>query len=147
MTAGYSLDRAAKIFYSDAGTVADPFFYLAATFVGKTRVDGRAAGQAVFIPLQNLEDFRVVWIWGKRLLQCAADLLGDGPLDAHAFDEKVVSLILFDGVLGCEAMEMVVTDSVGNQLVPCGEPVVGWVDEKLTWVHLFAPLLTNTTVW
>src|SRR2546423_12525811 len=98
MTAGYSLYCAAKIFYSDARAVADPFFYLGATFVGKTRVDGRAAGKAVFIPLQNLEDLRVVWIWGKRLLQCAADLLGDGPLNAHAFDEEIVSLILLDGV-------------------------------------------------
>src|SRR5439155_19339328 len=97
MTAGYPHFVAARIFYSDAGTVADPFFNLGATFVGICRVDGRAAGKAVFIPLQNLEDFSVVWIWGKRLLQCAADLLGDGPLDAHAFDEKVVSLVLLDG--------------------------------------------------
>ena len=106
----------------------------------------RAAGESVLIPLQNFQDFRVVWIRGKRLLQCAADLLSNGPLDAHAFDEKVVSLILFDGVFGCEAMEMVVPNPVGNQLVPCGEPVVGWVDEKLTWVHIFAPRLTNSTV-
>src|SRR6059036_1843586 len=136
MTAGYSLYRAAKIFYSDAGTVADPFLDLGATFVGITRIDGRAAGKAVFIPLQNFEDFRVVWIWVERLLQCAADLLGDGPLDAHAFDEKIVSLILLDGVLGCETMKVVVPDSVGHQLVPRGESVVGRVDEKLTWVHL-----------
>src|SRR5207247_2012671 len=137
MTAGYSLYRAAKIFYSDAGTVADPFFDLGATFVGITRIDGRTSGKAVFVPLKNLQDFRVVWIWGKRLLQCAADLLGDGPLDAHAFDEKIVSLILLDGVLGCKAMKMVVPDSIGNQLVPRGESVVGWVDEKFTWAHLF----------
>src|SRR5439155_14874496 len=65
MTAGYSLDRAAKIFYSNARTVADPFLDLGATFAGKTRVNGRTAGKAVFIPLQNLEDFRVVRIWGK----------------------------------------------------------------------------------
>src|SRR5438309_1563074 len=129
MTAGHSLDRTAKIFYSDAGAVADPFFYFGATFVGKTRVDGRAAGKAVFIPFQNLEDFRVVWIWGKRLFQCAADLLGNGPLDAHAFDEEVVSLILLDGVLRGKAMEVIVPNSVGNQLVPCGKSVVGWVDE------------------
>src|SRR2546425_6998401 len=104
MTAGYPLDRAAKIFYSDAGTVADPFFDLGATFVGISRVDGRASGKAVFIPLQNLEDFHVVWICGKRLVQCAADLLVNGALDAHAFDEKVVSLILRVVVLGSTAM-------------------------------------------
>src|SRR5207245_8330533 len=102
----------------------------------KTRVDGRAAGESVFISFQNFQDCRVVWIWGKRLLQCAADLLGEGSLDAHAFDEKVVSLILFDGVLGCKAVKVVVPDSVGNQLVPRGESVVGWVDEKLEWVHI-----------
>src|SRR2546422_4900742 len=106
MTAGYSFDRAAKIFYSDARTVADPLFDLGATFIGITRVNGRAAGKAVFIPLQNLEDFRVVWIWVKRLLQGAADLLGDGALDAHAFDEKIVSLVLLDGALGCKAMKV-----------------------------------------
>src|SRR5437762_9281696 len=92
MTARYSLFVAARIFYSDAGAVADPFFNLGATFLGISRVDGRASGKSGFIPLQNPEDFRVVWIWGKRLFQCAADLLGNGALDAHAFDEKVVSL-------------------------------------------------------
>src|SRR5437867_8868923 len=136
ITAGYSLYRAAKIFYSDAGTVADPFFDLGATFVGITWIDGRTSGKAVFVPLKNLQDFRVVWIWGKRLLQCAADLLGDGPLDAHAFDEKIVSLILLDGVFGCEAMKVVVPNPVSNQLVSRGESVVGWVDEELTWVHM-----------
>src|SRR5438477_4084157 len=146
MTARYSPFPGARIFYSDAGTVADPPFDLGATFFRKTRVNQRTAGESVLIPLQNFQDFRVVWIRGKRLLQCAADLLSNGPLDAHAFDEKVVSLILFDGVFGCEAMEMVVPNPVGNQLVPCGEPVVGWVDEKLTWVHIFAPRLTNSTV-
>src|SRR5207302_10309511 len=98
--------------------------------------DGRAAANAVFIPLQNCEDFRVVWIWGKWLLQCATDLLGGGALDAHALDEKVVSLILLNGVLRCKGMEVVVPNSVGNQLVPRGESVVGWVDEKLTRVHI-----------
>src|SRR5207249_1651232 len=123
MTTGDPLDRAAKIFYSDAGAVADPFFDLGATFVGKTGVNGRATGKSVFIALQNLEDFCVVWIRVKRLLQCAANLLGDGPLDAHAFDEKVVSLVLLDRVLGCKTMKMVVPDSAGNQLVPRGESV------------------------
>src|SRR5438094_1176886 len=100
MTAGYSLFVAARIFYSDAGTVANPFFDLGATFIRKPRVDWRAAGKAILIPFENFQDFRVEWIRFKGLLQCAADFLRDGPLDAHAFDEKVVSLILLDGVLG-----------------------------------------------
>src|SRR5713101_1911006 len=135
MTAGSRLFPSAGIFDSDTGTVADPFFDLGATFVGKARVNGRAARKAVFIPLENLENFRVVLIRGERLLQCAADLLGDGPLDAHAFDEKVVSLILLDGILGSKSMKVVVPDSAGNQFIPRGKSVVGWVDEKLTWVH------------
>src|SRR5207247_7228819 len=90
MTARDSLFVAARIFYSDAGTVADPFFDLGATFVGISRVDRRAAGKAVFIPLQNPEYVRVVRIGVKRLLQGAADLLGDGTLAAHAFDEEIV---------------------------------------------------------
>src|SRR5438105_2753215 len=83
MTASDALDRAPPIFYSDAGTVTDPFFDFGATFVGITRIDGRATGKAVFVSLQNLEDFRIEWIWLKWLFQSAADFLGDGPLDAH----------------------------------------------------------------
>ena len=60
---------------------------------------------------------------------------GAAALDTHAFDEEVVLLILLNGVLRCKAMEVIVPDSVGNQLVPRGESVVGWVDEKLAWVH------------
>src|SRR2546425_483528 len=146
MTASYPPFSCARIFYSDAGTVADPLFDLGATFVGITRVDGRAAGKAVFIPLQNLEDFCVVWIWGKRLFQCSADLLGDGSLDAHAFDEKIVSLVLLDGVLGCKAMKVVVPDSVGNQLVARGESVVGRVDEEFAWVHIVNSSLARLMV-
>src|SRR5205809_7397015 len=52
MTAPYSPFVAARIFYSDAGTVVDPFFDLGATFVGISRVDGRASGKAVYVPLQ-----------------------------------------------------------------------------------------------
>ena len=61
MTARYPPFPGARIFYSDAGTVADPLFDLGATFFRKTRVDRRAAGESVFIPLQNFQDFRVVW--------------------------------------------------------------------------------------
>src|SRR5207244_2906867 len=136
MTAGDRLFARARIFYSDARAVADPFFDLDATFIGKTRVDRGAAGKMVLIPLQNLEDFHVVGIWRKRLLQRAADFLSDRSLDAHAFDEKVVSLILLDGALGCKAMEVVVPDSVSDQLVPRGESVSGRVDEEFTWVHM-----------
>src|SRR6266567_2640579 len=135
MTAGDRLFPSAGIFDADTGTVADLFFDLGATFVGKTRINGRAAGKAVFIPIQNPENFRVVLIRGERLLQCAADLLGDGPLDAHAFDEKIVSLILLDGILGGKTMEVVVPNSASHQLVPRGESVIGRVDEKLARVH------------
>src|SRR5262249_35048242 len=136
MTAGDSLFRAAPVFDSDAGTVADPFFDLGATLFGKTRVDRGAPGEPVFVSLQNLEDCRVVRIWGKRRLQCPTDLLGDGPLDTHAFDKEIVLLILLDGVLGGEAVEMIVPNPIGNQLVPRGESVIGRVDEKLAWRHI-----------
>src|SRR5439155_1422293 len=43
MTARYSLLVAARIFYSDAGTVADPFFDLGAALVGISRVDEKLA--------------------------------------------------------------------------------------------------------
>jgi hypothetical protein len=33
--------------------------------------------------------------------------LGEGSLDAHAFDEKVVLLILLDGIPGCKAMKVI----------------------------------------
>src|ERR1051325_3616774 len=98
MTAGDRRFSGAGIFYSNARTVTDPFFDLGATFVGKTRVDRRPAGKAVFIPLENLQDFCIERVWGERLLQGAADLLGDRPFDAHAFDEEVVVFILLDRV-------------------------------------------------
>src|SRR5262245_48392802 len=136
MTAGYALFLAAKIFDPDAGTVADPLFDLGATLVGITRVDRRSAGEAVFVPLQDLEDFGVVAIWLKRLFQRAAHLLRDGPLDAHAFDKEIVALILLDRVLGGKAMKVVVPDSVGDQLGACRESVVGRIDKELAWIHV-----------
>src|SRR5262245_37924899 len=99
MTARDRLFPRAGIFNSDAWAVADPFLDLVATFLGKTRVDGRATGEAVFVALQNLEDLRVVLIRSERLFQCASDLLGNRSLDTHAFDEEVVPLVLLDRVL------------------------------------------------
>src|SRR5206468_2190817 len=113
-------------------------------------INRRAAREAVFVSLQNLEDFRIVWVRSEGLLQGPADFLRDGALDAHAFDEKVILLILLDWVLRCKAVKMVVPDSVGNQLVPRGKTVVRRVDEEVTRVHRFlrpllarAPILTS----
>ena len=120
MAAGDCLFAGARILDPDAGAIANPLFNLGATLVGETRVDGGPAGKAILVPLQNLQDLSVVLIRSKRLFQGSTDFLRDGPFDAHAFDEKVVSLILFDGILGCKAMEVVVPNSVSNQLVPRG---------------------------
>src|SRR5262245_1471358 len=73
MTAGDAFFFAAEIFYSDARTVTDPFYDLGAAFVGITRIDGRAPGKAIFVPLQNPQDLRVEWVRFKRLFQSAAD--------------------------------------------------------------------------
>src|SRR5258708_1420560 len=136
MAAGYRFLSGAGIFYPDAGTIADPFFDLGATFVRKTRVDGGAAGEAIVVPVENLEDFGVVRIRGKRRIQRATDFLGNGSLNAHAFDEEVISFVLIDRIPGRKAVKVVVPDSVGNQFVPRGDSVISRVDEKLTGVHI-----------
>ena len=61
--------------------------------------------------------------------------LGDGSLDAHAFDEEIILLVLLDGVLRGKPMKVVVPDSVSNQLFSRGKTVLGWVDEEFARVH------------
>ena len=135
MAASDCLFARARILDADAGAIANPLFNLGATLVGKARVDGRAARETILVPLQNLEDLRVVLIRRKRLFQGSTDFLRDGPFDAHSLDKKTVSLVLLDGVLREEAVKVVVPNSVGDQLLPRGETVIGGVDEKLARLH------------
>src|SRR5262245_11042774 len=94
MTACDAFFLAAKIFDPDAGAIPDPLLDLCATFIWKARVDGCTAREALFIPHENFEDLRVEGVWIKRLFQRAADLLSNGPLDAHALYKKLVTLVL-----------------------------------------------------
>src|SRR5262245_41429727 len=84
MTARDSLLPGSRILDADARAVANPLFNLGATLVGKAWVDGRAAGETVLVPLQNLEDLGIVLIRRKRLFQGSTDFLRDGPFNAHA---------------------------------------------------------------
>jgi len=64
------------------------------------------------------------------------DLLGNGTLYPHAFDEEIVLLVLLDWIPGGKTMKVVVPDSVSDQLVPRRQSVAGRVDEELTRVHI-----------
>src|SRR5438552_3997927 len=98
----------ARILDADAGAIANPLFNLGATLVRKARVDGRAAGETILVPLENLEDLRIVLIRRKRLFEGSTDFLRDVPFDAHALDKKTVWLVLLVGVLREEVVEVVV---------------------------------------
>jgi hypothetical protein len=72
-------------------------------------MDGCPAGKLVLVPLEDSQDFRFERRGFEGLVQRAPDLLGDGPLNTHALNVKVVVFVFLVGTrrIG-EAMEMVV---------------------------------------
>ena len=129
---------------ADAGTLSNPLFDLGATFIGKAWINRRAAGKALLVLLQNLQNLRVVLIRGKGLFQCPPDFLRNGPLDAHALDKKTVSLVLLDGVFRHETMKVIVPNSVGNKFLSRRKSVFGRIDEELARVHSVPSLIEKT---
>src|SRR5262245_5368319 len=95
MAAADPVFQPAWIFNADTWALAYPFLYLGATLVRIGRVDRRATREAVFIAFEDSKNGIIVRIRIKRIVQRAADILGDRTFDSHALDEKLVLLVLF----------------------------------------------------
>ena len=120
----------AGILDRDAGSVPDPFLHFLARPVRKVGIDRRPSGQLVLVPLHNFQNFGFVGCGIKWMIQGPADLLGNGPLDAHALHVKVIAFVLLDGTGRIEAVKVIIPKPIGHQFVARRQSVAVSVDQK-----------------
>ena len=126
----------AAVFDADARAALDPLFHLGAALVGETRIDRRDAGDAVLLGLEDRADSVVVPRGRERVADGAADLEGDGALDAHALDVELVEAVLRDDVaLAVEAVEVRVPDAQRDELLARRQAVVGGIEVEFARGH------------